>query len=185
MEMKANVNIRKLTLSAMFLAIGIILPMLTGQVPEIGSMLLPMHIPVFLCAFICGWEYATPMAFFLPLIRTLLFGRPNLYPEAIAIAFELAAYAFVCGFIYSIVRRRNMGTAYISLVISMICGRAVRAFVQMILLKLVGLTFSLSSFFTAVIVSAIPGMILQLAIIPTLAISLERNEKLFFFSKKT
>ena len=52
-----NTHTKKLTLSAMFLAIGIILPFFTGQVPQIGNMLLPMHFPVFLCGMICGAPY--------------------------------------------------------------------------------------------------------------------------------
>ena len=48
---------KNLTLSAMFTALGLVLPMLTGNIPQIGSMLLPMHIPVFLCSLICGWQY--------------------------------------------------------------------------------------------------------------------------------
>lgn len=93
-----NGVIKNLTLTAMFLAIGLELPFLTGQIQQIGNMLLPMHIPVFLCALICGWKYGLPMAFILPLLRSFMFGRPALYPNAIGMAFELAAYAFVAGF---------------------------------------------------------------------------------------
>ena len=52
--MKAGKDTRKLTLSAMFMAIAFVLPFLTGQIPQIGSMLCPMHIPVLLCGFFCG-----------------------------------------------------------------------------------------------------------------------------------
>ena len=56
-------NIKNLTLAAMFLAIGLVLPFLTGQIPRIGNMLLPMHIPVFLCGLICGWQYGGAVGF--------------------------------------------------------------------------------------------------------------------------
>ena len=69
-----NQSVKNLTLSAMFLAIGLVLPFLTGQIPEIGSLLLPMHIPVFLCGLICGWQYGAVVGFILPLLRNLLFG---------------------------------------------------------------------------------------------------------------
>ena len=52
-----NKQIKNITLSAFFLALGLVLPFVTGQIPEIGTMLLPMHIPVLLCGFICGKEY--------------------------------------------------------------------------------------------------------------------------------
>ena len=59
---------RRLTLSAMFLALGLVLPFLTGQVPQIGNMLLPMHLPVFLCGLLCGWQYGAAVGFALPLL---------------------------------------------------------------------------------------------------------------------
>ncbi len=97
--MKSN-HLKNLTLSAMFLAIGLVLPFFTGQIQQIGNMLLPMHLPVFLCALVCGWRYGLPMAFILPILRSVLFGMPPMYPIAIAMAFELAVYAFVSGFLY-------------------------------------------------------------------------------------
>ena len=91
---------RNLTLSALFLALGYVLPFLTGQIPQFGSMLLPMHIPVFLCALICGWQYGAVIGFILPLTRCLFFSMPPVY-VAIAMAFELATYGFVAGFLYN------------------------------------------------------------------------------------
>lgn len=75
-----NKNIKKLTLAAMFLAIGLVLPLLTGQIPQIGNMLLPMHIPVFLCGLICGWQYGAAVGFILPLLRYAIFEMPVLFP---------------------------------------------------------------------------------------------------------
>ena len=91
---------RNLTLSALFLALGYVLPFLTGQIPQFGSMLLPMHIPVFLCGLICGWQYGAVIGFILPLTRCLFFSMPPVY-VAIAMAFELATYGFVAGFLYN------------------------------------------------------------------------------------
>ena len=64
---------KKLTLAAMFFAIGIILPFFIGQIPLIGQMLLPMHIPVLLCGLIVGWQYGLATGFFLPLVRVCSF----------------------------------------------------------------------------------------------------------------
>ena len=82
--------VKKVTLSAMFMAIGIVLPFLTGQIRQIGTMLLPMHLPVFLCGLICGWQYGAVVGFVLPLLRSMIFGMPQMYPMALAMAFELA-----------------------------------------------------------------------------------------------
>ena len=91
-----NSYIKKITLSAMFLAIGLVLPFLTGQIPEIGSMLLPMHIPVLLCGLICGWQYGGAVGLIVPLLRNLLFGMPPM-PGAVSMAFDLAAYGLIIG----------------------------------------------------------------------------------------
>lgn len=95
-----NQSLRNLLLAAMFLAIGLVLPFFTGQIKEIGNMLLPMHLPVFLCALICGWQYGTAVGSIMPLLRFALFSMPRM-PTALAMAFEMATYAFVAGFLYS------------------------------------------------------------------------------------
>ena len=81
MEMKKT-NVIKLTQSAMLMAIGLVLPFVTGQIPEFGKMLLPMHIPVLLCGLICGWQYGLAVGFILPLLRGAVFGMPALFPNA-------------------------------------------------------------------------------------------------------
>ena len=90
---------KNLTLSAMFLAIGMVLPFLTGQIPEVGNMMLPMHIPVLLCGLICGWQYGAVLGFVLPLIRYFVFGMPVLFPTGTAMAFELMTYGLVIGLV--------------------------------------------------------------------------------------
>mgnify|MGYP001045338803 CR=1 FL=1 len=88
-DARSSVQIRKLTYSALYLAIALVLPFLTGQIPEIGSMLCPMHIPALLCGFVCGWPWGLAVGFVSPLLRSLLFGMPTAY-TAVAMAFELA-----------------------------------------------------------------------------------------------
>ena len=100
-DARSSVQIRKLTYSALYLAIALVLPFLTGQIPEIGSMLCPMHIPALLCGFVCGWPWGLAVGFVSPLLRSLLFGMPTAYTAA-AMAFELAAYGAVSGILYRI-----------------------------------------------------------------------------------
>jgi len=169
-------NTKKLTLTAMFLATGIILPFLFGQIPQIGSMLLPMHIPVFLCAFICGAQYAAPMAFILPLFRSLVFARPNFYPEAISIAFEMAVYAIVAGLIWKFSKRKNLLSVYISMLPAMVVGRLVRCTVQIALLSLANIPFTFPSLLTGIIIAGIPGIILQLIIIPAFMLITKKSK---------
>ncbi len=157
----------KLTLAAMFLALGMVLPLLTGQIPAIGKMLLPMHLPVFLCAFLCGWQYALPVGIIVPLLRTALFGKPAPYPDALAIAAELATYALVAGLLYRGLSKKGLGGVYLSLAAAMVAGRMVRGVVQLALLSLRGLPFGAEAFFGGIVLMGLPGILLQWILIPT------------------
>ena len=169
-----NDPVQKMTLTAMFLAIGIVLPFITGHIPTIGNMLLPMHLPVFLCALICGWRYGVPMAVILPLLRSFMFGFPPLYPNAIVMAFELATYAFVLGFLYEKARVQNTGVIYRTMIIAMIAGRVVWGIVKWILLGAAGDAFTMQAFIAGGFLNAIPGIILQLILIPAIMVALDR-----------
>ena len=92
---------QKIVFSAFFLALALALPFLTGQIPQIGNMLSPMHFPVLLCGFICGWPYGLAVGFIAPLLRFMVFGMPPIFPTGISMAFELAVYGAVSGFIFS------------------------------------------------------------------------------------
>ena len=94
-------NIKKLVLTAVFVALGMVLPFATGQIKEIGDSLLPMHLVVMLCGAICGWKYGLVAGAILPMLRNLCFGMPPLYPNSIWMTLELATYGFVIGFLYS------------------------------------------------------------------------------------
>ena len=165
---------KNLTLTAMFLAMGLVLPFLTGQIQQVGNMLLPMHIPVFLCALICGWRYGAPMAFILPIMRSFLFGMPPLYPTAVSMAFELATYAFVAGFMYQHSRWQCTRALYRCLIIAMIAGRVVWGIAQAVLLGLSGNAFTMQAFVAGAFLNAIPGIILQLILIPAVMVALDR-----------
>lgn len=177
-----NNNIQKLTLSAMFLAIGIVLPFLTGQIREIGNMLLPMHIPVLLCGLICGWQYGLAVGFVMPILRSVMFGMPMMYPMAIGMAFELAAYGLVIGFVYGKSKWKCIIALYKAMIAAMIAGRVVWGLASMVLLGVKGQTFTLQAFLAGAFLNAIPGMILQLVLIPMIMVALGRA-KLVPFSK--
>lgn len=176
MNAKKRDSVKDLTLSAMFLAIGLILPFFIGQIPQIGNMLLPMHLPVFLCALICGWKYGATMAFVLPLFRSVLFGMPAFYPNAIAMAFELATYAFVAGFLYEKSRWQCVRALYRCLIIAMISGRVVWGIVETVLLGISGNMFTFQAFLSGALLNAIPGIVFQLIFIPAVMVALDRTK---------
>ena len=160
----ARQNIFDLVLAAMFLAIGIVLPFFTGQIPQIGRMLLPMHLPVLLCGLICGWQYGGAVGFVLPILRYFMFGMPIIMPNGLAMAFELAAYGIIVGLLYSRSRWQCIISLYRSLLIAMVGGRLVWAAVRVVMTCVSQVPFTWEIFLADAIVSAIPGIILQLVL---------------------
>lgn len=172
--MKHRTSIRHLTLAAMFLALALVLPFLTGQIPQIGSMLLPMHLPVLFCGLICGPFYGAVVGFIAPLLRSMIFGMPPMFPTATAMAFELCTYGLVSGLVYSHVKHQNIKTVYLSLLTAMVSGRIVWGIVEVILMNLQGSSFTFQAFLSAAILTAVPGIILQLVLIPVIMAALNK-----------
>ncbi len=169
-------NIHKITTSALFLCLGLVLPLLTVQVKEIGDTLLPMHIPVLLCSVVCGWQYGLCVGFVLPFLRSFIFGMPPLYPNAVWMALELAAYGFTFGFIYSKFKVKKTQHIYISLLSAMLFGRVIWGIAKAILLGLKGKPFGISAFIAGGFLDALPGIILQIIIIPIIIIFLNKSK---------
>lgn len=161
-----RINLRKLVLSAVFLAVGIVLPLFTAQIKEIGDTLLPMHIPVMLCGILCGPKYGFMIGILLPFIRSVTFGMPPLYPNAIWMAFELATYGLVIGIMYLKKQKASRGWLLISLVTSMLAGRVVWGISKAILLGIGKKAFTIGAFVTGGFLDAIPGILLQFILIP-------------------
>lgn len=168
-----QLSTKKIVLSGVFLALGLVMPFLTGQIPSIGSKLLPMHIPVLLCGFVCGWPYGLIVGFIVPILRSMLFTMPPMYPIAVAMAFELAAYGCVSGLLYHLLPRKSVYT-YVALVVSMISGRVVWGIVSYILFRITGAAFTWDVFMAGAFLNAIPGILIQIIIIPILVISLSK-----------
>ncbi len=165
----------KVVWSGLFIALGVVLPFLTGQIQSIGSMLLPMHLPVLLCGFICGGPYGLAVGFIVPLLRSVLFGMPPMFPVAVSMAFELAVYGFVTGFLYNRLPKKN-SMIYIALIAAMIIGRIVAGAVNVVLYGIEGSGYSVQMFMAGMFVNAIPGIILQLVLIPLLIIIFRKSK---------
>ena len=175
--------VQKVTYSALFMAIGLILPFFTGQLQQVGNMLLPMHFPVFLCGLVCGWKYGFVVGLILPVFRSLLFSMPAMYPMAVGMSFELATYGFVAGYLYEKRPWKCLKSLYISLALAMIAGRIIWGMAQIFLLGLGGNVFSWELFIAGALTNAVPGIILQLILIPALMLAL-RQTRFVSFSKK-
>lgn len=168
-----SLQVRRMTYSALCLALALVLPFLTGQIPQIGSALCPMHIPVLLCGFLCGWPWGLAVGFIAPLLRSVIFGMPVMIPGAVAMAFELATYGAVAGFLYRKFQKKLPGI-YVSLLIAMIAGRVVWGIARLILAGIVGNGFTFTMFISGAITTAIPGIIAQLVLIPAIVYAMGR-----------
>lgn len=167
---------KNLVFSAVFLTFALLLPFLTGQIPAIGSMLLPMHIPVLLCGYFCGWPYGLAVGAVAPLLRSVIFGMPPMFPIAVAMAFELAVYGLMTGLLYKRFPQKT-GYIYAALLISMAAGRVVWGAVSYVFYGFGDTAFSWEMFMGGAVLKALPGIALQLILIPILVMVLNKNKR--------
>lgn len=166
-------NTLRITCAAVCLALALVLPFLTGQIKQIGNMLCPMHLPVMLCGFICGWPWGAVIGFAAPLLRSALFGMPVMFPSAAAMAIELAAYGALAGYLYKVLPKKIPFT-YFALLLSMFGGRIVWCAAQFIFARLQNGAFVVSAMIAGAFTNAVPGIILQLVLIPAIIIALRK-----------
>jgi riboflavin transporter FmnP len=171
---------KRITFAGMFLALALLLPFLTGQIPQIGNALSPMHIPVLLCGFVCGGPLGLVIGFIAPLLRFMLFGMPPIIPVGIPMAFELATYGLVAGLLYKMLPKKTPNI-YVSLIISMLIGRIVGGIAKFVLVTyfIPNIPFGLAIFWTDYFVNAIPGIIVHIILIPIIIIALKKAKLMF------
>lgn len=174
--MKNQNSLINLALSAMFLALAFVMPFMTGQIPQIGKMLCPMHFPVILCGFICGAPWGLAVGFIAPILRSMVLGMPVFFPNALSMAFELAAYGLISAILYKTFPKKNI-YIYCSLLISMLLGRLVWGAVQFICMGLDTSAFGFEAFWTGAVINSVPGIILQILLIPVI-VMLAKKAKL-------
>lgn len=166
---------KNLALAAMFMALGLALPFLTGQIPQVGSMLLPMHLPVLLCGLVCGWQYGAAVGFVLPALRFMLFGMPPIYPTGAAMSFELAVYGLTAGILYAHSHWQCVRALYRCLLAAMVAGRVVWGAAMLVFTGAAGKAFTWQMFMAGAFLNAIPGIVLQLVLIPAVMVALDRT----------
>ena len=166
-------SIHDLACAAACLALCMVLPFLIGQIPEIGRALSPMHIPVLLGGFLCGPGWAMVVGAAAPLLRSLLFGMPTLFPNGIAMCFELATYGLVSGMLYRRLPKKT-SSVYIALIAAMLAGRVVWGVVRVLLSGVSDASFTWAAFLAGAFTNAIPGIVLHTGLIPVIVLALRR-----------
>ena len=163
---------RNLIFTALCIAIGLLLPQLVKVVPVAypGAVLLPMHIPVLVCGFLCGWRYGAVSGIITPMLASLLTGMPPLFPNAVSMMFELAAYGLLTGLLYKLTNRK----IFLTLIGAMLGGRIVLGLVNALLFSIANNVYGLAIFISGAFITALPGIIIQLILVPIIIRSLER-----------
>jgi thiamine transporter ThiT len=167
-----NTKLRNILFTALCIAIGLILSQVVKMIPipYPGAVLLPMHIPVLICGFLCGWAYGAISGLMLPLIAFVLTGMPPIFPTGLSMTLELATYGAFTALLY----RFTKGKVVISLIGAMICGRAVMAAANTILFSFTDNVYGWSLFISSAFLTALPGIIIQFILIPLIVLSLKR-----------
>lgn len=171
--MKSKQILQKSVLSAMFIALAFVMPFITMQINEIGDMLCPMHIPVILCGFVCGAPWGLLVGIVSPILRSLIMTMPVMFPTAVNMAFELGTYGLTAGLLYNILPKKKQ-YIYVSLIGSMVLGRVVWGLARIALYGFDFSKFGWSAFWAGAVVNAIPGIIVQIILIPVIVMVLEK-----------
>lgn len=165
-------NIKELTIAAMCLALAMLLPFLTGQIPTIGAMLSPMHFPVLLGAFFISWKWAVLVGFTAPLLRFAIFSMPPM-PFGIAMAFEMATYGLVVSIMYRHLPKKR-ASIYAALITAMIAGRIVWGAARLVIAGVTQSAFTWQLFIGGALLEAIPGIVVQLVLIPIIVMAVKK-----------
>lgn len=166
-------TVKNIVLAAVCLALCLVLPFLTGQIPQIGSTLCPMHIPILLAGFLCGPWWAMAVGAVAPLLRFALFGMPPIFPTGTAMCFELAVYGLVSGLLYARLPKKT-ASIYVSLIGAMLAGRIVWDVVMAVISGVTGSAFTWTAFLAGAFINAVPGIVVHILLIPVAVIALKK-----------
>lgn len=173
-----KIQTKKLVIAAMCVALGVVLPFAFHSIPNSGSIFLPMHLTVLLCGMICGWPMGLICGILTPLLSSVLTSMPPMayLPSMLC---ELAAYGFIAGLLSQFMITKNrIANLYISLVASMLIGRAVYGILNALIFS--AGRFSFPAFLSGAFVTALPGIVIQLILLPAIIIVLEKAHVIEF-----
>ena len=167
-------NVKKMVITALFIAIGIVLPIAFHTIPNAGRIFLPMHIPILLCGILIGLPYGLICGIITPILSSIFTGMP---PAAIlpAMTLELAVYGTVSSLLMHYVPVKNMyAKIYTSLIGAMLIGRVFFGIVNALIFA--AGDYSVQIWLTGAFITALPGIIIQIVIIPVIVIALQKSK---------
>lgn len=158
------------------MALCVVLPMAFHAIPNGGTLFSPMHLPVFLCGLVCGWQYGLLCGIFGPVLSSFITGMPGMgYLPTMMV--ELALYGFISGLLINLIHTgKKTADIYISLLSAMLIGRIITGIVRAFIFAPGSIT--LQAWATGYFVSCLPGIIIQLILLPILYHALEHAKLL-------
>lgn len=162
---------KKSILTAVCIALCVVLPQAFHTIPNAGQMYLPMHIPVLLCGLICGAPYGLLCGLAGPALSTLFTQMPpvTMLPSMMV---ECAVYGLAAGLMMLIRTKYLYADLYLSLITAMLAGRIVSGIAKALIFS--AGNYSMTAWVTGSFVTGLPGIIIQLALIPTIVFALEK-----------
>lgn len=166
-------NVKKSIITAVCIALCYVIPLMFHGIQNAGSIFCPMHIPVFICGLICGWQYGLLCGIAGPALSSALSGMP---PVAIlpSMMVELAAYGTAAGLMMKLVRTKSTyADLYISLIVAIVCGRVLAGLAKALIFARG--SYSMSAWIAGSVVTSWPGTVIQLVFIPTIVFALMKS----------
>ena len=166
-------NVKKSIITAVCIALCYVIPLMFHGIQNAGNIFCPMHIPVFICGLICGWQYGLLCGIAGPALSSALSSMP---PVAIlpSMMVELAVYGTVAGLMMKLVRTKSTyADLYISLIVAIVCGRVLAGLAKALIFARG--SYSMSAWIAGSVVTSWPGTVIQLVFIPTIFFALMKS----------
>ena len=170
-------NTLNVVTTAMLTALAVILARTFHHLAggALGSLFSPMHFPILVAGLLCGPYLGLIGGLFAPILSFAMSGMPAFPNGLVPMAFELAAYGLIIALVYARLPRRGVGAVYGALLAAMVGGRLVWGLAEILLLGLAGNAFTVQAFLSGALLSAVPGILLQLVLIPGVMAALDRT----------
>ena len=166
-------NVKKSIITSVCIALCYVIPLMFHGIQNAGNIFCPMHIPVFICGLICGWQYGLLCGIAGPALSSALSGMP---PVAVlpSMMVELAAYGTAAGLMMKLVRTKSTyADLYISLIVAIVCGRVLAGLAKALIFARG--SYSMSAWIAGSVVTSWPGTVIQLVFIPTIVFALMKS----------
>jgi len=183
-KLPKNELIKRIVVSAVCLALTIVLPLAFHAIPNSAVIFSPIHIPVLICGLVCGYQFGLIVGLFGPILCLLITGMPTLInlPGMIV---ECMIYGCLPYLFLMLVKFKKLYLSiYIGLIISILIGRCFGGLISALVYLGTGEGYSISIWATSYFVKGWPGIIIQIILVPNLVFLLMKAKLVTIGYKK-